>query len=267
MVRATLAIAAALAASAFAAEIRAPAKLVTPGKLTYGFAATFAPFEFQRDGKLVGVDVDFGEEIAKRLGLAAEPMNMEFKGLIPALQGGRLDMINSAMYMTQERAQQVDFVPYLRIGTEVIVRKGNPAAISGRNNSLCGRRIAVTLGGIQETYARADDERCRNAGQPDVIVMTFPTAQDSALAVRQGRADVFYNSTPGTVMLMTEVPDVYQVVGETFEANTRLGVAVRKGHEEMRKAIEAAFQSMVKDGTYVRVIANWKLPESVVLLQ
>jgi len=268
MVRAALAVAAvALVTTASAAEIAAPAKLVTPGKLTYGFAATFAPFEFQRDGKLVGVDVDFGDEIAKRLGLAAEPMNMEFKGLIPALQGGRLDIINSAMYITQERAQQVDFVPYLRIGTEVIVRKANPAGISGRNASLCGKRIAVTLGGIQENYARADDERCRNAGQPQVIVMTFPTAQDSALAVRQGRADVFYNSTPGTVMLMAEVPDVYQVVGETFEANTRLGVAVRKGDEAMSKAIEAAFQSMARDGTYVRVLENWKLPASVVLLQ
>src|SRR2546430_17573989 len=60
-------------------------------------------FESQRDGKLVGVDVDSGDQIAKRLGLAAEPMNMEFKGLIPALQGGRLDIINSAMYMTQEQ--------------------------------------------------------------------------------------------------------------------------------------------------------------------
>ena len=48
MVRAALAVAAvALVTTASAAEIAAPAKLVTPGKLTYGFAATFAPFEFQ----------------------------------------------------------------------------------------------------------------------------------------------------------------------------------------------------------------------------
>lgn len=105
-------------------------------------------------------------------------MNMEFKGLIPALSGGRIDLINSAMYMNAKRAEQVDFIPYLKIGNQVIVQAGNPAKITGRDNSLCGKTISVTLGGIQENQARADDERCKAKGLDGVKVLTFPTAQD-----------------------------------------------------------------------------------------
>src|SRR5260370_10597153 len=73
------------------------ATLVEKGALTYGVAATFAPFEFQKDGKLTGFDIDMIGALSKKLGAAEKPMNMEFKGLIPALQGGRFDLINSAM--------------------------------------------------------------------------------------------------------------------------------------------------------------------------
>ena len=123
-------------------------------------------------------------------------MNMEFKGLIPALQGGRLDIINSAMYINEQRASQVDFIPYLKIGSLVVVQAENPAKITGRDNSLCGKTVAVTLGGIQETYARADDKQCHERGLAGVTVMTMPTAQDSALTVRQGRADAFLTPRP-----------------------------------------------------------------------
>jgi polar amino acid transport system substrate-binding protein len=57
------------------------------------------------------------------------------------------------MYVNPTRAEQVDFVPYLKIGSRVVVRKGNPANITGRDLSLCGKNIAVTLGGIEESQA------------------------------------------------------------------------------------------------------------------
>ncbi len=246
----------------------ATTSFVQPGKLTYGVAATFAPFEFQgTDGSLKGFDIDLGEALAAKMGASVAPLNMEFKGLIPALQGGRIDVINSAMYINEERAKQVDFVPYLRVGNEVLVRKGNPAGITGRDDSLCGKKVSVTLGGIQETYAREDNKRCTDAGRPAVTILTFPTAQDSALALRQGRSDAHLDSTPGAVMLVQKVPDTFQIVGTSFNTDTQIGVAVRKGDAAMRQAIEAALQAVVKDGTYQTLIKKYDLPQTVALLK
>lgn len=242
------------------------ATLVEKGALTYGVAGTFSPFEFQKDGKLTGFDIDMIVALGKKLGAEPKPMNMEFKGLIPALQGGRIDLINSAMYINEQRAAQVEFIPYLKIGSLVMVQAANPAKITGRDNSLCGKTIAVTLGGIQESYARLDDKRCRDGGLAGITVMTMPTAQDSALTLRQGRADALFNSTPGAVELMDKLPGVYAMVGSEFEANTQIGMAVRKGDAAMKAAIEMALKEMVVDGTYKKLIETWRFPASVSLL-
>ena len=89
---------------------------------------TFAPFEYQENGKLTGLDIELGAEIAKAMGLEPAPLNIEFKGLIPALLGSRIDAINSAMYINPERSQQVDFVPYMRIGNEIRLRCATTAS-------------------------------------------------------------------------------------------------------------------------------------------
>ena len=139
-----------------AADLSA-ATLVEKGTLTYGVAATFAPFEFQKDGALTGFDIDMISLLGKKLGAEPKPMNMEFKGLIPALQSKRIDIINSGMYIRPEREEQVDFIPYLTVGNEIVVQAKNPKGIKSRED-MCGVKIAVTLGGFQEKLAREDDE-------------------------------------------------------------------------------------------------------------
>jgi len=254
-----------LCAGAAAAADISSATLVEKGAVTYGVAATFAPFEFQKDGQLSGFDIDLIDALSKKLSVSPKPMNMDFKGLIPALQGGRLDIINSAMYINPQRAEQVEFVPYLKIGNQVVVQAANPAKITGRDNSLCGKIVAVTLGAIEEVYARQDDKRCKDAGLAGVTVQTLPTAQDSALSVRQGRADAFFDSTPGAVEMMAQLPGIYAVAGPEFESNTQIGIAARKGDKAMHGAITAALKEIVADGSYKKIIEKWKLPATVSL--
>ena len=258
MVRGLFALALLFAQPAFAQTFSAP------GKLTYGVAATFAPFEYSQDGKLTGFDIELGTAIAAKMGLAPSPMTMDFAGLIPALQGTRVDIINSGMYINAKREEAVDFVPYLKIGNQIVVKKGNPEKITSRGD-LCGKRVAVTLGGIEETYARQDVARCKDAGKPELSVLTLPTAQDSALSLRQGRADALYDSTPGAVKLETELPDVFQITGESFENGTRIGIAVRKGDTAMRDAVAKAIQAIVADGTYAKLMAKYNFPADLAL--
>jgi polar amino acid transport system substrate-binding protein len=201
--------------------------------------------------------------LAKKVNLTPKAMNMEFKGLIPALQGGRLDIINSALYINPQRSEQVDFVPYLKLGNRIVVQKANPAKITGRDDSLCGKTVAVTLGGISESQARADDKLCKEASKSGLTVMTLPTAQDSALTLRQGRAEAIYESTPGAVKMTGELPDVFIAVGPEFETSTQIGIATRRGDLAMQSLLKSALQQIVADGSYKTLIAKWKLPETV----
>lgn len=236
---------------------------VEKGRMTYGTAATFMPFEFTKDNTITGFDIDLINALAKKLSLTPAPLSMEFKGLIPALQGKRIDLINSAMYINPARAEQVDFVPYLKIGGRVVVRKGNPAKITGRDHSLCGKNVAVTLGGIEESQARADNKNCLAAGLKEINVMTFPAATDSAVSVAQGRADAEFVSTPGAVALLSEKGDVFETAGPEFESDTHIGFAVRKGDAAMKQTLETGLKAVVADGTYKQLIDKWKFPASV----
>jgi len=252
-------VAAALAAPVQAAELMAPKSLIDDGSLSYAVAATFAPFEYMESGTLVGFDIEMITEIAKRMGLEPKPLNMEFKGLIPALQGRRVDIINSGMYIKPARAKVVDFIPYMRVGNQLVVATGNPNNIQ-RQDDLCGLKVAVTLGGFQEGLAKEQAQKCVAAGKPAVEVLTFPTAQDAALVLKQGRVDAIYNSTPGAVKQVTALPDAYAIGGETFGPYFLVGIAVRKGEEDTKKALAAGLKSIQEDGTFDKLLKKYKFP-------
>ena len=245
--------------SGAAAQVAPPKEIVNAGKITYGVAATFAPFEYMQDGKLVGLDIEMMEAMAKKMGLGIEVMNMEFKGLIPALQSKRIDIINSAMYIRPEREEQVDFVPYLTVGNEIVVQAKNPKGIKSRDD-MCGAKVAVTLGGFQEKLAREDDENCKKAGKPGAEVMTFPTAQDAALALKNGRADAIYNATPGAYKQVQELPNDYAIAGQTFGPFAKIGIAVRKGDAQMREAMTNALAAVKADGVIDQLLKKYGMP-------
>src|SRR5579875_1195978 len=101
-------------------------KLVHPGELTWGSSPTFMPFEFMKDGKATGFDVDLMADLAKRIGLQSSMLAMDFAGIIPALLGGRIDAGVSGMYVTPQRLQVADFIPYVIVGNQIVVPAGNP---------------------------------------------------------------------------------------------------------------------------------------------
>jgi len=247
-------------AQADAAVAAAPV-LVAPGKLTYGVAASFTPFEYQANGAYTGFDIDFGAAIAKKMGLVPAPLNIDFGGLIPALLGHRIDIINSAMYIKPARAAVVDFIPYMRIGEEIVVKAGNPLGVQSRID-LCGHRVAVTLGAIEATYAGQDNAACKAAGKPPITVLLLPTGQDSVLALRQGRADALYDSSPGAAEIIADVPGAFEIAGKSFDNDTLIGIAVRKGDSAMKSAVEQAVKASVSDGTYAALLKKYNLPAS-----
>jgi polar amino acid transport system substrate-binding protein len=235
-------------------------RMVSPGKLTYAVNSAFPPFEFLRDGNLTGFDIDMAALIAGRLSLQPSPLMMSFDGMLPALQGGRVDIVNSGMYINAKRQEQAFLVPYLRIGQEIVVHKGNPAKITGRDD-LCGKRVGVATGSIMETNAQQDSQGCMAAGKPAVDIMNFPDGA-SVVALRQGRVDAYYAATPAAVVLVSQFPDDFERAGPTFAANTELGIAVAHDRPDLKAAIEAALAAARADGSMAKIADKYGIPET-----
>lgn len=119
------------------------------GKLHVGVEMAFPPMEFYDElKKPSGADVELANALGKALGVEVELVNMDFDGLIPAVQSGQVDVAISAMTITREREAQVDFVPYLEMGSGILVILGNPHHIR-RPEDLCGRTVALQEGTSQ----------------------------------------------------------------------------------------------------------------------
>jgi polar amino acid transport system substrate-binding protein len=244
------------------AQVQPPESLVKAGVLTYGTAATFPPFEYQQDDELSGFDIDMISALAGYMGLEAEPLDIAFDGLIPALQGGRIDIINSAMYIKPEREEVVDFVRYMIIGEAIVVASGNPEGIETVPEDLSGLQVAVTRGAIGEQYMVGFNEELEEMGMEPMEILTFPTNLDAMLAVSSGRADAFDTSVPGAAFLNVERPGEYEIAA-TFDLGTEIGIAVRPGDEDIARALQEALELFVDDGGYAELLEKYNLPPDV----
>jgi len=88
--------------------------------------ATFPPFEFFKDGKRTGFDIELIELLGKTMGKKVEWTDIDFKGLIPGLVSRRFDVASSAIYITEERRRVVNFTdPYYPGGLVILTKASN----------------------------------------------------------------------------------------------------------------------------------------------
>ena len=94
--------------------------------LRVGSLTVYAPFEYvnSQNGEYVGFDMDLIREIGRRKGFDVQIISMTLDGLVPALVSGNIDAAVSALTITPERAEKVDFTkPYLNAGLTVMTRR------------------------------------------------------------------------------------------------------------------------------------------------
>ena len=134
------------------AKLAASAKTVKDGELSVGMELSYAPAEFYaEDGKTpVGYDVDMSKAIAQTLGLKPKIVSSMFDTIVPSI-GSKYDLGITAMTITEERLQSVDFVSYYRAGSTWAVQKGNPKKLD--TSDMCGAKIAVATGKADVFYA------------------------------------------------------------------------------------------------------------------
>ncbi len=120
--------------------------------LVMATSADYPPYEFVETAggteEIVGFDIDIARHIATELGYELEITNMDFNGLIPALQAGRADFVMAGMTPTEERKQNVDFSAIYYEAKNMLVFPASEN-ITGVED-LAGKTLGVQLGSIQE---------------------------------------------------------------------------------------------------------------------
>jgi polar amino acid transport system substrate-binding protein len=161
--------------------------LARKGFMIAAINPTVAPFQYiDEDGNIIGLDVDLGNAIAERLCLKMQFQSTQFATMIPLLKEGRIDLINTFMSYTPERASQVLMVPYGAFSGALLVPKANTDAISGLEY-FSGKAFAVELGTVYYQEAKDASEVLTKAGKPPIDVRTFSTYADVMQALSAGK--------------------------------------------------------------------------------
>lgn len=179
----------AVSASSFAADCTAPAgaTLLTPGHLSMATNPTLPPLQFvDSNGDLKGMRIELGSEIAKRLCLEADYTRIEFSAMVPGLQGGRWDMINTGIFFTPERAKIMYMIPYENQAVSLSALPANPGKIS-KLEDLAGQTVGVEIGGFEEGAIRKVSAELVAKNLKPVDIRTFDNFAIAFQALRAGQ--------------------------------------------------------------------------------
>jgi len=246
-------------------------QLVVAGNLFACIDIPYPPQEsFDDQGNPIGSDVDIATEIANRLGLKLKVENTVFDVIIPALTGGKCDIIISAQNINADRLKQVDMIPYFKAGQSFVVAKGNPKGIKTKAD-LCGKVIAVEKGtteldflqGTSDYKGAGLSDGCVKDGKPAITVKQFDKDNDALLALQSGTADAYFADSPAAGYYVEKHGDQFQLSGLTLEVALE-GISVAKTNTKLRDAVKTALLSMISDGKYLAILEKWGLKDSAV---
>ena len=219
-----------------------------------GIDPTYPPMDSKRpDGTLTGFDVDLGNEICKRIAAHCTWVENEFSGMIPALQARKIDVILSAMAITEKRQQQIDFTTKLyQFKSRLIARKG--AALKEDDTGLQGKRIGVQTGTQFETYAQT---HWRTHGAE---VVAYQNQEQVFADLVNGRLDA---ALLGSVeadygFLRKPAGADFSFIGAPLSMGDHgTGIGLRKTDGDLRDKINQAIDAMRADGTYQKIAARY----------
>lgn len=217
-------------------------------KLLVAVDATYPPMEFERGGEVMGFDVDFARELARRLDVAADFVVMDWNGITAGLHSGRYDAIISSMNITDERRREVDFVEYVRMAQLFVCARG--VRVEGERD-LAGRVVAVQADTTSFSYV--DGLRAHGVAVRDV--KAFKDATDTFAAVKSGQAEVIVTDEPVGRYYARRDP-AFVVTGQALAAEP-VGIALRKQDRDLSDAIAHAVELMRQDGTLRTLENHW----------
>ncbi len=213
------------------------------GTLRAASEGTFSPFNFFKNGKLTGFEIDVVEAISKKLNLKTNWETKSFDALLLGLEPklDRYDLVAASHGITPERQKVVDFSdPHYCTGVVIVSKKGGPKSLA----DLKGKVAAIEVGTIYSPTL------VKTPGIKEV--KTLKQDPECMQALLSGRADAWVTDKLVAEEAIKSHKDAVFVIGDTVLVE-KVAMAVSKGNAELLKQINEGLAAIKKDGTYKKI--------------
>lgn len=237
-----------------------PAEILEKNVISVVTDPSQAPYEFVDDNdNIVGINPDLMAEVAAVLGVKIDWARADFGGLITGVATKRYNMLSEAMWDTEQRREQIDFVDNLVSANNIVVAEGNPLGIKDLID-LCGKDVSTLEGSMMVELFEEFQPEC--GGDP-INVLIAPTTADQLLWLSTGRAVATIANPIVTEYSLEQgtARDIEVVPGEGYLRNN-YGWGFHKDSADLRDAVAAAIQHLIDTGVYGEVMDKWNVSDN-----
>lgn len=198
-------------------------QVLQKGVLRVGMS-TFVPWAMKdKQGNLVGFEIDVAKRLAQDMGVKVEFVPTKWSGILPGLLTGKFDIIIGGMGITPERNLKVNFsMPYDYTGMSVVASKKLAKGFKtlsdfNKPNVTIAARIGTTAAAAAKKYV------------PNANLKLFDDESQAVQELLNGRVHALIASAPLPAFQALEYPDrLFLPIKESFTREP-IGFAVVKG--------------------------------------
>lgn len=223
-----------------------PAQVKTEDKpvLKIGTEASYAPFEYvdEKTSEITGFDAELVTAVAEEMGMKAELTHVEWDGLYPALNTGQIDVVISAMTITEDRKKEVNFSdPYFEAQQLIAIKEGSE--VKGIKD-LIGKPVGVQA----NTTGQYALEEAAGINKDDI--KPYPTTPDAMMNLVNGSVQAVVADGPVVLNFIKNNTDAaLTTVTDNFEKEF-YGMAIKKDNTELVAKVNEALKKVKDSGKY-----------------
>jgi polar amino acid transport system substrate-binding protein len=218
------------------------------------------------DGTVTGIDRDLQKALGQVLGVRTEVTIVS--NLPAALQGmlsGRYQAFNGPVEATAERERQFDTITWMTSRTSYVLPKSSKGEVSSAAG-LCGKKVAVVKSSVVEGQLKKLSAYCTAHGKDPARSIGLDDTNATLLATKSGRADAAGMTQAAAIDVTKSQSDTYVYVTQSEEQGAttdNLALLVPKD-SGLGPVVQKAFQKLVDNGEYGRVMKHWGLTDVMV---
>lgn len=225
------------------------------GTIVVGTEAAFEPFEFVRDGQIVGYNKDILDYVVDKLGVKLDQLNLPFQGLLPGLLAKKFDLMATSTGINAERAAKYAYTRPTGSFENVIVVRANEDRIK-KPEDINGMVVATQLASSVQPVIEAYDKELKAKGGGIGEIKLFTSFPETHVALASGQVDAIVIASPSAAVLMKNVPDTYKIVGSIGEFQY-LAWVVRPEDKDLRDFINARIGELKDSGKLKELQLKW----------
>lgn len=216
-------------------------------KIIVATSADNPPYEFIKNGEVVGLDIDIIKAIGEVLNKEIVIKNMDFPGLLPALTTGTVDAVIAGITVTEARKEKVDFSRgYVSTAMEIMFKSEDKFQ---KIDDFADKNIGVQTGTTWELYAKSLQARF-----PSLQITSLPNNLVLVETLKNGNIDAIIMEEMQVIKFKQKNPDLNSL--ELEDTKGEFAIATQKG-SGLAEIVNRAIDQLQLEGKLFPIKTKW----------